>query len=59
MPASDANNNLCSAQYIREVMVSAGVTFKKGYGQNFLINPVVPKRQPMPQLNLVLHARLK
>jgi 16S rRNA (adenine1518-N6/adenine1519-N6)-dimethyltransferase len=44
MPASDANNNLCSAQYIREVMVSAGVTFKKGYGQNFLINPVVPKK---------------
>lgn len=44
MSAEAMNNNLCSQKYIREVMGSAGVTFKKGYGQNFLINPNIPKK---------------
>lgn len=44
MPAGDISQNLCSQKYIREVMGCAGVTFKKGYGQNFLINPSIPKK---------------
>lgn len=36
--------NLCDPSVIREIMGKAGIRFKKGLGQNFLINQTVPER---------------
>lgn len=35
--------NLCNLSVIKEVMAEAGITFRKEYGQNFLINPMIPE----------------
>ncbi len=34
--------NLCHPNTIKELMADAGIVFRKDYGQNFLINPMVP-----------------
>ncbi len=34
--------NLCHPNTIKELMAEAGIVFRKDYGQNFLINPMVP-----------------
>ena len=34
--------NLCNISVIRDLMADAGITFKKEFGQNFLINPMIP-----------------
>ncbi len=36
--------NLCSPSVIRRLMEDAGITFRKDFGQNFLIDPTVPER---------------
>ncbi len=36
--------NLCQVSVIRELMQEAGITFRKEYGQNFLISREVPER---------------
>ena len=36
--------NLCQVSVIRSLMAEAGITFRKEYGQNFLISPDVPER---------------
>lgn len=36
--------NLCHVPTIRALMEEAGITFRKDYGQNFLIDPTVPER---------------
>ena len=36
--------NLCNPSVIRELMSEAGITFRKEYGQNFLISRDVPER---------------
>ena len=36
--------NLCHVSVIRSLMAEAGITFRKEYGQNFLISPDVPER---------------
>lgn len=36
--------NLCQASVIRSLMAEAGITFRKEFGQNFLISPDVPER---------------
>ncbi len=36
--------NLCNPGIIKEVMARAGITFRKEYGQNFLIDKTVPER---------------
>ena len=35
--------NLCNINVIRSLMEDAGITFRKEFGQNFLINPMVPE----------------
>jgi 16S rRNA (adenine1518-N6/adenine1519-N6)-dimethyltransferase len=35
---------LCDINTVRELMEKYGLTLKKSYGQNFLINPEVPRR---------------
>lgn len=35
--------NLCNLSVIKELMADAGITFRKEYGQNFLINPLIPE----------------
>ncbi|MBP3308722.1 MAG: 16S rRNA (adenine(1518)-N(6)/adenine(1519)-N(6))-dimethyltransferase RsmA [Clostridia bacterium] len=34
--------DLCNISVIRELMGDAGITFRKDFGQNFLINPKIP-----------------
>lgn len=36
--------NLCSPKVVRELMEKYGLSPKKGYGQNFLINAAIPER---------------
>lgn len=36
--------NLCSPKTVRELLLKYGLSPKKGYGQNFLINPDIPER---------------
>lgn len=36
--------NLCQVSVIRSLMAEAGITFRKEFGQNFLISPDVPER---------------
>ena len=36
--------NLCQVSVIKSLMAEAGITFRKEYGQNFLISPDVPER---------------
>ncbi len=36
--------NLCSPSVVRRLMENAGITFRKDFGQNFLIDPTVPER---------------
>lgn len=36
--------DLCNPRTVRELMDRFGLTPKKSYGQNFLINPLIPKR---------------
>ena len=36
--------NLCSPRVVRTLMEEAGITFRKDFGQNFLIDPTVPER---------------
>lgn len=36
--------NLCHVPTIRRLMEEAGITFRKDFGQNFLIDPTVPER---------------
>lgn len=36
--------NLCNPKTVRELMEKYGLSFKKGYGQNFLINSAIPER---------------
>ena len=36
--------NLCHVPTIRALMEEAGITFRKDFGQNFLIDPTVPER---------------
>ena len=36
--------NLCSVSVIKSLMAEAGITFRKEFGQNFLISPDVPER---------------
>ena len=35
--------DLCNLSVIREVMSEAGITFRKEFGQNFLINRIIPE----------------
>ena len=35
--------NLCNINVIRSLMEDAGISFRKEFGQNFLINPIVPE----------------
>lgn len=35
--------NLCNPSVIKEIMSEAGIVFRKEYGQNFLINPMIPE----------------
>ena len=35
--------NLCNPSTIKELMCEAGIVFRKEYGQNFLINPMIPE----------------
>ncbi|MBQ8689218.1 MAG: 16S rRNA (adenine(1518)-N(6)/adenine(1519)-N(6))-dimethyltransferase RsmA [Clostridia bacterium] len=35
--------DLCNLSVIREVMAEAGITFRKEFGQNFLINRIIPE----------------
>ena len=35
--------DLCNLSVIRELMSEAGITFRKDYGQNFLINRMIPE----------------
>ena len=35
--------NLCNPGVIKNLMEEAGITFRKDYGQNFLINPMIPE----------------
>ena len=35
--------NLCNITVIRSLMEDAGISFRKEFGQNFLINPMVPE----------------
>ncbi len=35
--------NLCNINVIRSLMEDAGISFRKEYGQNFLINPMIPE----------------
>ena len=35
--------DLCNLSVIRELMSEAGIAFRKEYGQNFLINPLIPE----------------
>ena len=35
--------NLCNPSVIKELMGEAGIVFRKEYGQNFLINPMIPE----------------
>ena len=35
--------NLCNINVIRSLMEDAGISFRKEFGQNFLINPMVPE----------------
>ena len=35
--------DLCNLSVIRELMSEAGITFRKDYGQNFLINRIIPE----------------
>jgi 16S rRNA (adenine1518-N6/adenine1519-N6)-dimethyltransferase len=36
--------NLCSPSVIRALMQEVGITFRREYGQNFLVNPEIPAR---------------
>lgn len=36
--------DLCNLSVIRELMSEAGITFRKDYGQNFLINRMIPEQ---------------
>ena len=35
--------DLCNIKVIKELMNDAGINFRKDYGQNFLINPIIPE----------------
>ena len=35
--------NLCNINVIRSLMEDAGISFRKEFGQNFLINPMIPE----------------
>ncbi len=35
--------DLCRIDVIRRLMAEAQINFKKGYGQNFLVNPLIPE----------------
>ena len=35
--------NLCNPTTVKELMAEAGISFRKEYGQNFLINPLIPE----------------
>ncbi len=35
--------NLCNINTVRALMEEAGISFRKEYGQNFLINPMIPE----------------
>lgn len=35
--------NLCNLSVIKQLMSDAGITFRKDYGQNFLINKLIPE----------------
>ena len=35
--------NLCNPSTVKALMGEAGITFRKEYGQNFLINPMIPE----------------
>ena len=35
--------DLCNLSVIRSVMAEAGITFRKEFGQNFLINRIIPE----------------
>ena len=35
--------NLCNLSVIKSLMSEAGITFRKDYGQNFLINKIIPE----------------
>lgn len=35
--------NLCHPNTVKELMQEAGISFRKEYGQNFLINPMIPE----------------
>ena len=35
--------NLCNPSTIKALMEEAGIVFRKEYGQNFLINPMIPE----------------
>ena len=35
--------NLCNLSVIKQLMSEAGITFRKDYGQNFLINKLIPE----------------
>lgn len=44
MQYSEVKMNLCSPKTVRELLEKYGLSPKKGYGQNFLINPDIPER---------------
>ena len=35
--------NLCDVRFVKKLMAKYGTGTKKGFGQNFLINPSVPQ----------------
>ena len=35
--------DLCNVSVIKEVMGEAGISFRKEFGQNFLINKIIPE----------------
>ena len=39
----DEKMDLCNISVIKEVMAEAGITFRKEFGQNFLINRIIPE----------------
>jgi len=39
-----SENKLTNIGYIRELMESNGIAFRKEFGQNFLINPAIPEK---------------
>ena len=37
------NMDLCNLSVIKQIMSDAGITFRKEFGQNFLINRIIPE----------------